>query len=327
MSSTRLLSSARGREERPGDIEMGAGTGEAEAEAEAESATSRGLGCCERLQEGLVRYADTSLADLRGWYYQTWNHHLTLLPVIVCLLSSVYMFDLAITQMVFMQSNPAGGVGIVGLAASPAVLLGLQWGSFPFHHSTALIPPPTYFTYAFHHFNIYHLGTNLLLLLATLRLLEAKYGTFKMSLLFLPPLFAGSLYGWLFYHPAVPTASVNTLAGVSAVAYGYVGVMVGDAILNWGQYRERWVSLLVVVVAVAVGVVLDGAGVTRELGGQVAVMCHVAGVTASILSAILLLPNPIAARWERFLKPVCLVLLVTFMVAPAVYMAVVGVRG
>jgi len=262
--------------------------------------------------------------DVTTWYTNVKDHHITLLPCLVCVLISVYLYDLALSQLYYLINVPGASLGEVGLDVDTEVLVQIAWGSLPLYGNLTLVSPVTFFSYAFHHLSIYHISTNLLMLFAALRLLEERFGSLKVTILFFPPLFAGSLIGYIAYRSPLGDEVVTILAGASSVCYGYLAVIVGDAILNFGFYRSRWLSLLVVVMSLLIAIALDASGVSSAIAGegstQVAVAAHVAGVASSLLAAIVLLPIAYPKAWERFLKPTCFVLLLGIMGAPAIYL-------
>lgn len=233
---------------------------------------------------------------------------IVMMPFFVTFLASVFLFDLALSHVFTVSRGEdfLAGLGTRQFDIEVLVVQLISWGGL---HYLTKGTAQRYLTYSFHHFNLAHIIGNSILLTLSMYMLEERYGAFRLLVIGVSSAFSGSLISWLVYR-----GQDKLLAGASAIAYGFLGVFIGDMILNWEHYRQRliWVSLLVA--GTIISIVIEGTALP-----SVSAISHASGVVTSILVSLLILPNYQLPMYEKVLKGIAAFLLVCeFLIIPLV---------
>ncbi|XP_073948022.1 rhomboid-4 isoform X2 [Choristoneura fumiferana] len=166
-----------------------------------------------------------------------------------------------------------------------------------------------FLTYMFVHVGVVHLLVNLLVQLFLGVPLEMVHRWWRVSLVYLAGVAAGSLATSL-------TDPHVYLAGASGGVYALIAAHIATIIMNWSEMEFAIIQLLVFVLLAAVDVgtaVYDrywGAGVQN-----IGYVAHLAGAVAGLLVGIGVLRNLEKRKWEKRLWWAAVILYFSFMLA------------
>lgn len=178
-----------------------------------------------------------------------------------------------------------------------------------------------YISYALIHSGYMHLTMNLVMQTILGLLLELVHGWWRVGLIYMSGVLAGSLSQSL----AMPRAY---LAGASGGVYAIVYAHLGNLLLNWSEMEFRWLQL-VICLGLSVGdisiALWDTYGsATPSNTGHLA---HLGGAIAGVLVGIYVLRNLKKRRWERYCWWVALVLYFLLIGAGVILNATLPVPG
>uniref|UniRef100_A0A0P4W966 Peptidase S54 rhomboid domain-containing protein n=1 Tax=Scylla olivacea TaxID=85551 RepID=A0A0P4W966_SCYOL len=151
-------------------------------------------------------------------------------------------------------------------------------------------------------FRYMHLTMNLVMQTILGLLLELVHGWWRVGLIYMSGVLAGSLSQSL----AMPRAY---LAGASGGVYAIVYAHLGNLLLNWSEMEFRWLQL-VLCLGLSVGDVsmalwdTFGSSTPSNTGH----LAHLGGAVAGVLVGIYILRNLKKRRWEKYCWWVALVL-------------------
>jgi len=165
-----------------------------------------------------------------------------------------------------------------------------------------------FLSYMFIHSGYVHLATNLFVQLALGVPLEMVHGWWRLLLVYLAGVIAGSL-GTSFTDPSV------YLAGASGGVYALLLAHLASIILNWKEMELAIFRLLFIVLLVGVDV---GVAIYYRYTGvdtKVGYAAHFAGALAGLLVGVFTLRNFKVEKWERVVMWICMTVYVATMAA------------
>ncbi|CAL8106985.1 unnamed protein product [Calicophoron daubneyi] len=190
-----------------------------------------------------------------------------------------------------------------------------------------------FLTYMFIHNGYVHLAFNCLLQLVLGTLLELVHKFWRVGLVYLLGVIAGSL-----------AHSVSDpfvfLAGASGGCYALIGAHLASIIMNWKAMQEGWLSnpvnfLSSGVVRLILIILLGGgdtglaiyARIKNPAASRVGFSAHLGGFVAGVLIGIPILRNLEVERWEKVCFWVCIVLYGCFIACAVVFNVVCAPQG
>lgn len=159
-------------------------------------------------------------------------------------------------------------------------------------------------THSIHHFSFSHIIFNCICLFAVGHLMEVKYGTLRITIIYFASVIGGGLWVWLI----TPNSIV---AGASAGIYGLYLLMLVDLVINTETVRYKRLTTLLILMA-PLSMILDDVFNTG-----VSIVGHLGGAIGSILISTLIIPNYYYKSYEWIFPIVGLVLsILQFIILP-----------
>jgi membrane associated rhomboid family serine protease len=157
-------------------------------------------------------------------------------------------------------------------------LINIEWGGFQgqFAHTQWW----RLLTYSIHHFTFYHILTNCICFYIYSYMMEVKYGTIRIMIIYFSSVIGGGLFSWWWYPPN------DMIAGASAGVYGIQFLLIADLLINWRTIRFKWFTLLISS-AGPVALIIDDIFNQTTVG----VLAHLGGGLGSLWISFLILPN------------------------------------
>jgi len=204
--------------------------------------------------------------------------------------------SIVVLWMIFLMTAISYGTSICGSdnTICTKAFIDLSWGG----QYNRVINPQFWrlITAGFHHQSFLHIFTNCIIILCVSWMIESKYGSKRMWVIFLMSIFGGNILSWCVY----PQETV--IIGASSGCYGLFVFLIADCVLNWESVRYRW-WILIYSLAFIAEIFIDQFAVQN-----VAVFAHVGGGIGSFCVSIMILPNFYYRPWEKYLTIVCAVL-------------------
>ncbi|XP_050700703.1 rhomboid-related protein 2-like isoform X2 [Eriocheir sinensis] len=178
-----------------------------------------------------------------------------------------------------------------------------------------------YVSYALIHSGYMHLIMNLVMQTILGLLLELVHGWWRVGLIYMSGVLAGSLSQSL----AMPRAY---LAGASGGVYAIVYAHLGNLLLNWSEMEFRWLQL-VACLALSVGDISMALWDTygSPTPSNTGHLAHLGGAIAGVLVGIYVLRNLKMRRWEKYCWWVALILYLVLIGAGIILNATLPVPG
>lgn len=139
------------------------------------------------------------------------------------------------------------------------------------------------------HQNFQHLLANVLLIMALAGHLEHNYGAWRIALVLLLSSTGGNLMSAAFEDGCI------LVVGASGAVFGFMGLFVADAILNFESITRPWLRIAVMMAFVVFFVFTMFA--SRD-GVSVSHFSHIGGLLCGLFPSVIFMPNVKRCRWE-----------------------------